>query len=53
MDAHVAAIRASVRDKVRKSDDPAGAALATELERQTAAPNTQPGHSHTGLSQMF
>ncbi len=42
VDAHIAAIKASIRDKVRKSDDPAGAALATELERQTAAPNTPP-----------
>ena len=35
VDAHIAAIKASVRDKVRSPDDRAGTALATELERQT------------------
>ncbi len=42
VDAHIAAIKASVRDKVRKSDDPAGAALANELERQTENSEGQP-----------
>jgi hypothetical protein len=36
VDAHVQAIRAAVRDNIRDSDTPVGAALASELERGTA-----------------
>ena len=36
VDAHVNAIRAAVRDDIRDSDNPVGAALAGELERHTA-----------------
>ena len=36
VDAHVHAIRAAVRDNIRDSDNPTGAALAGELERHTA-----------------
>ena len=36
VNAHVNAIRAAVRDGVRDSDTPVGAALAGELERHTA-----------------
>ena len=36
VDAHVQAIRAAVRDNIRDSDNPLGAALAGELERRTA-----------------
>ena len=36
VDAHISAIKASVRDDIRDSDDPVGAALAIELERLTA-----------------
>ena len=36
VDAHIQAIRAAVRDNIRDSDNPLGAALAGELERQTA-----------------
>jgi chemotaxis protein histidine kinase CheA len=36
VDAHVQAIRAAVRDSIKDSDNPVGAALAGELERHTA-----------------
>ena len=36
VDAHVNAIRAAVRDNIRDSDNPTGAALAGALERHTA-----------------
>ena len=36
VDAHINAIRAAVRDNIRDSDDPVGAALVGELERLTA-----------------
>ncbi len=36
VDGHIQAIRAAVRDNIRDSDNPIGAALAGELERQTA-----------------
>ncbi len=42
VDAHVAAIKASVRDRVRDSNDPGGTALAVELERQTRRTGGQP-----------
>ena len=35
VDAHIKAIRAAVRDNIRDSDNPVGAALAEELERHT------------------
>ncbi len=35
VDAHINAIKASVRDNIRDSDSPVGAALASELERLT------------------
>lgn len=36
VDAHINAIKAAVRDNVRDSDNPVGAALAGELEHHTA-----------------
>ena len=36
VDAHINAIKAAVRDNIRDSDNPIGAALASELERHTA-----------------
>ena len=36
VDAHINAIRASVRDNIRDSDNPVGHALASELERHTS-----------------
>ncbi len=36
VDAHVNAIKAAVRDNIRDSDTPVGAALAGELEKHTA-----------------
>lgn len=36
MAAHVNAIRAMLRDKIKTADDPLGRALATELEKQVA-----------------
>ena len=36
VDAHINAIKAAVRDNIRDSDNPVGAALASELERHTA-----------------
>ena len=36
VDAHINAIRAAVRDNIRDSENPVGAALASELERHTA-----------------